>query len=818
MKSCFISRLNRLGAHLDNEEKIKKVKNEARLNAINKPEVIKVVREEAKKLGIHLKETITAKAGEKFKKAHDAEHEVLKRKHTKKVKKSLELRKHKYDNYMWTISSRLKPEKITDIKIHPKTKPVVITVYRGIDDKNFDVHDPFAFGKFGIYELDELRKIIPRKKNTVVKDLMNFLSRRYDRIKKITEELEIPSTLPTPIPEQDSSKSLRRKRKHMKLEHKIKIAGLEYNRTLPENVPFVNNMVIKEPEYGIFFTDEFGDQAFQRWSDINKVRMEALVSYHVAASMVQSLENARFSMKLNKLIAEHPDQEKLNHSVRYLHEAQPVLQERSEFQVRRSLIRLKPRAKEKFYIHNHKDHLGKFDEKADDGYLLGYSLVSKAFRVFNTRRQQIEETYHITFDESPEAIKFSKPSVDNINIAETERYPPDEYLHPYEPSQRYQTNSNDVSFIEPYECPEPVVLETEVSSDQNGHIDQNDQSVQNDEILNDDHSEHSNHTNDEQIIDNLPNTKDIQISEHLSSPSVEDTSAQNTIPIPPPLPIPSVVTPVPQDRWSQDKHIELVNIIDFLSEEEPKKVSKALKHPGWVDAMQDELNQFARNKVWTLVPAPYGKTIIGSKWVFRNKRDETGIVIKNKARLVAQGYNQQEGIAQGYNQQEGIDYDETIAPVARLQAIMLGIRGFYNLMLLVQVCAVVEDWRKEKKETLCSKKSRREKEQTTNKSSTKEYHVYFLKNIEGWKPKDFKSKSFVNIQELFDKAMKKGYSIREQIKRVGRESRTKSIKRAEGGMMIKNTKLKSQMEVIIDEEKVAVDAIPLATKPPSIVD
>ncbi|GJW32632.1 retrovirus-related pol polyprotein from transposon TNT 1-94 [Tanacetum coccineum] len=77
------------------------------------------------------------------------------------------------------------------------------------------------------------------------------------------------------------------------------------------------------------------------------------------------------------------------------------------------------------YIHNHKDHLGKFDEKADDGYLLGYSLVSKAFRVFNTRRQQTKETYHIIFDESPDAIKFSKPSIDNINIAENERYQPD---------------------------------------------------------------------------------------------------------------------------------------------------------------------------------------------------------------------------------------------------------------------------------------------------------------------------------------------------------------------------------------------------------
>nr|GEV32224.1 retrovirus-related Pol polyprotein from transposon TNT 1-94 [Tanacetum cinerariifolium] len=130
------------------------------------------------------------------------------------------------------------------------------------------------------------------------------------------------------------------------------------------------------------------------------------------------------------------------------------------------------------WIHNDKDHFEKFDEEADDGYLLGYSLVSKAF-------------------------------IDNLNIAKTEKYPLAEYLHPYEPSQRYQTNSNDVSFIEPYECPEPVVLETKVSTDQNGQTDQNDQSIQNDEFLDDDHSEHSNHTNDEQIIDSLPNTKDI---------------------------------------------------------------------------------------------------------------------------------------------------------------------------------------------------------------------------------------------------------------------------------------------------------------------
>ncbi|GJZ29133.1 putative reverse transcriptase domain-containing protein [Tanacetum coccineum] len=109
----------------------------------------------------------------------------------------------------------------------------------------------------------------------------------------------------------------------MELEPKTKNHGLECNRTLPENVLFVNNMVIEEPEYEIFFTDEFSDQAFQRWSDIDKVGMEALVSYLVVASMVKSPKNARFNLKLKKLIVEHPNQEKLNRSVSYLQDAQP---------------------------------------------------------------------------------------------------------------------------------------------------------------------------------------------------------------------------------------------------------------------------------------------------------------------------------------------------------------------------------------------------------------------------------------------------------------------------------------------------------------
>nr|GEU54977.1 retrovirus-related Pol polyprotein from transposon TNT 1-94 [Tanacetum cinerariifolium] len=79
------------------------------------------------------------------------------------------------------------------------------------------------------------------------------------------------------------------------------------------------------------------------------------------------------------------------------------------------------------FIHNHRDHLGKFDAKADDGYFLGYSSISKAFRVYNIRRQQIEKTYPVTFDESTEAIGFTNTSVNEIGIDDSSRYPPDEF-------------------------------------------------------------------------------------------------------------------------------------------------------------------------------------------------------------------------------------------------------------------------------------------------------------------------------------------------------------------------------------------------------
>ncbi|GJU23197.1 putative ribonuclease H-like domain-containing protein [Tanacetum coccineum] len=94
---------------------------------------------------------------------------------------------------------------------------------------------------------------------------------------------------------------------------------------------------------------------------------------------------------------------------------------------------------------------------------------------------------------------------------------------------------------------------------------------------------------------------------------------------------------------------------------EPKKISKALKDDSWVEAMQEELLQFRLQQVWILVDLPHGAKVIGTKWVYKNKRDERGVVVRNKARLVAQGHRQE----------EGIDYDEVFAPVARIEAIRL---------------------------------------------------------------------------------------------------------------------------------------------------
>ncbi|GKB39878.1 putative ribonuclease H-like domain-containing protein [Tanacetum coccineum] len=123
----------------------------------------------------------------------------------------------------------------------------------------------------------------------------------------------------------------------------------------------------------------------------------------------------------------------------------------------------------------------------------------------------------------------------------------------------------------------------------------------------------------------------------------------------------AMVSYISKQRITNHKDYQICLFACFLSQIEPKKVIQALTDPSWIEAMQEELLQFKLQKVWTLVDLPKGKRAIGTKWVYRNKKDERGIVVRNKARLVAQGYTQE----------EGIDYDEVFAPVARIEAIRL---------------------------------------------------------------------------------------------------------------------------------------------------
>nr|GFC09410.1 hypothetical protein [Tanacetum cinerariifolium] len=195
--------------HMDKEELLKKAQEEAKKFEINKPVMIKVVREEAKKIGILAKAAIIAQAGKKEKRRK---------------------------NYIWTMTNRLKPEPITDIKIHPNTKLVVVTVFRGSDKRIIDVHRPFFVGAFGISEVDELNEIILKKKNVVAQDMMNSLGKRYERLRQIPMELGIKPALPKHTSEQTSSKLASRKRKHMELEPDINVSGLERNRSLLKEV------------------------------------------------------------------------------------------------------------------------------------------------------------------------------------------------------------------------------------------------------------------------------------------------------------------------------------------------------------------------------------------------------------------------------------------------------------------------------------------------------------------------------------------------------------------------------------------------------
>ncbi|KAI4371673.1 hypothetical protein MLD38_009999 [Melastoma candidum] len=244
-----------------------------------------------------------------------------------------------------------------------------------------------------------------------------------------------------------------------------------------------------------------------------------------------------------------------------------------------------------------KENVGKFDARSDEGVFLGYSESSKAYRVFNKRTLVVEESINVIINDS----QYTEESI--LSDRPSTQLPAAEEQK--ESAVPLKTNS--------------VQIQSVIGQDAN--------------------SEGPSEANDsyKNLLDRVPT---LYKKRHPMEQVIRDI--QKGI----------------QTRRSVNLFCEHSA---FLSQKEPTSIDEALADPNWIIAMQEELNQFERNKVWTLVQRPKDRSVVGTKWVFRNKLDESGSVVRNKARLVAKGYSQS----------EGIDYDETYAPVARLEAIRL---------------------------------------------------------------------------------------------------------------------------------------------------
>ncbi|WJX12869.1 hypothetical protein P8452_03321 [Trifolium repens] len=259
-----------------------------------------------------------------------------------------------------------------------------------------------------------------------------------------------------------------------------------------------------------------------------------------------------------------------------------------------------------FILNNGKENLGKFDPKADEGIFLGYSLSSKAYRVYNKRLQIVEESVHVNFDETfPEENgkgDFIGTGVDTMDILKDQ-----EVVGSDQPSTEVPKEKNDKP------SPSNEDKDDGGSSSSKNHHKQRGAGLAKEWRTLKDH------------------------------------------------PIDKVLGDISKGVATRFQISNFCSHYAFVSQVEPKNSKAALLDEHWILAMQEELNQFKRNDVWDLVPPPPSHQVIGTRWVFRNKLDENGVIIRNKARLVAQGYNQE----------EGIDYEETYAPVARLEAIRL---------------------------------------------------------------------------------------------------------------------------------------------------
>ncbi|GJV59011.1 putative ribonuclease H-like domain-containing protein [Tanacetum coccineum] len=301
----------------------------------------------------------------------------------------------------------------------------------------------------------------------------------------------------------------------------------------------------------------------------------------------------------------------------------------------------------------------------------GYSINSKAFRVFNSGTRIVEENMHVQFSETTPNIRRSGPNwlFDIDALIKSRNYKPVVVGNQSNGNAgtkvcddagktRMETVPGKDYILLPLLTADPPFSQSSKSSPNDGSKPSSDDGKKVDE--------NPSEVDDQEKADDVNNTNNVNV---VSTNKVNTVGVKTSIKLPDDPNMPHLEDIIySDDDEDVGAEADMNNLDVFMpvspiltTREEPKKVIHALKDPSWIKAMQEELLQFKLQEVWTLVDLPNEKRAIGTKWVFRNKKDERGIVIKNKAILVAQGYTQE----------EGINYDEVFAPVGRIEAIRL---------------------------------------------------------------------------------------------------------------------------------------------------
>jgi hypothetical protein len=282
----------------------------------------------------------------------------------------------------------------------------------------------------------------------------------------------------------------------------------------------------------------------------------------------------------------------------------------------------------------------KFSPKAVEDFLLGYDSNTRAYRVFNKYTGLVEVSCDIVFDET--------------NGSQVEQVDLDELDDDEAPCVALRNMS--IGDVCPKESKEPTQAQDQSSSSNKASPPtQYEEQAQDDENEDREDEPPQEEDNDQGGDDNNKDKEDEQEIQGQRSPHPKVHQA-----IQRDHPVNSILGDIHKGVSTRSRVAHFCEHYSFVSSIEPYRVEDALRDPDWVLAMQEELNNFTRNEVWHLVPRP-NQNIVGTKWVFCNKQDEHGVVIRIKAQLVAKGYSQV----------EGLDFDETYAPVARLESIRI---------------------------------------------------------------------------------------------------------------------------------------------------